>query len=486
MAYDLENLEPRGLWKQFKALSAIPRGSKNEEAAALYVLAEARRLGLEAKRDAIGNVVVYKKATPGMEDAVPCVLQGHLDMVCEKNEGTVHDFTRDGIQLVVDGDFLRARGTTLGADNGIGVAAGLAVMEATDIPHGPLEFLFTIDEETGLTGAFNLDGSLVKGRRLLNMDSEEEGALYVGCAGGLDSNVTFTFTPVKPAAWKAPFRLKVSGLKGGHSGLNIPDGLGNAIKCLARALADFRKPFGMKVATLEGGSKRNAIPREAFAVFYMDAFRREEFEAALARLQADLRSEIGKADPGLTLTLEALDQGPEYAIPGADVERVVNYLVAARHGVVSFSPDIAGLVQTSSNLAIIATGNGVVSVSQNHRSSIESAKYDVAAGVSALCALAGVEVEHGNGYPGWKPDMDAALLKVAEKVHQEVFGFAPQVKAIHAGLECGIIGERCPGMEMISFGPNLHGAHSPDERVSIPSTGRFWDYLLAMLRAMKA
>ncbi len=484
MIPELESLEPKLLWKQFAALSAIPRGSKNEKAVAEYVVSEANRLGLETKRDNIGNVFVFKKAHLGMHRFHTCILQGHLDMVCEKNEDTVHDFLTDPIRLRVEGDILRATGTTLGADNGIGVAAALAFMESTDIPHGPLEFLFTIDEETGLTGAFNLGQGILKGRRLLNLDSEEDDSIYVGCAGGLDTQVTFPFQPVKSTSWREPYRLKVSGLRGGHSGLNVADGLGNAIKILARALAVMRKNFAVRVASIDGGSKRNAIPREAFAGVLIQKADFEAISAQLNSLKDSIGAELGKVEPGLAISLEPLAEAPAFVLPNCVVDKVCDFIYAARPGVISMSPDIPNLVQTSSNLAIITTGETAISISLNHRSSVETAKYDVADSVTALARLSGADVEHGNGYPGWKPDLESRLLALASSTYRQLFGENPNIKAIHAGLECGIIGEKYAGMEMISFGPHIRGAHSPEENLSISSTQKFWKFLCGILSSM--
>ncbi len=476
----VENLEPKLLWKHFAALAAIPRGSKNEKAVAAHVVAEAKRMGLAVRQDRAGNVIVEKPATAGMEKAKPTILQGHLDMVCEKNEATKHDFAKDPIRLKVEGEWVKADGTTLGADNGIGCAAGLAVMESKDLKHGPLEFLFTVDEETGLTGAFNLEPGSLKGKQLLNLDTEEEGAIYIGCAGGMDSVARRMVSLVPATPGKAAFRIKVTGLKGGHSGLDINTGRGNAIKILARVLRSTAMAHGLEVASLEGGSKRNAIPREAFAVVYLDAGRLEPLKADLARLQGALRAELGKADPELLLVAEQAE-GTGKVFDPLDAMAVCNFLHACPHGTLAMTPDIPDLVQTSTNCAIVETKDNVVSVSMSHRSSIDSAKKDVGAMVRAYCAQAGFSLEQGDGYPGWAPNVNSPLLGVAKKLHQELFGKEAHVKAVHAGLECGIIGEKFPGMDTISIGPTIIGAHSPDERVHVPSVGTFWRFVVALL-----
>ncbi|MBI5544548.1 MAG: aminoacyl-histidine dipeptidase [Deltaproteobacteria bacterium] len=480
MNASLEKLEPKTLWKHFFALCAIPRGSKNEKAVAAHVVAEAKRMGLPVRQDAAGNVIVTKPATKGREGAKPTILQGHLDMVCEKNESKKHDFTKDPITLIQDGDWLKADGTTLGADNGIGCAAALAVMEAKDLSHGPLEFLFTIDEETGLTGAFNLEPGSLKGRQLLNLDTEEEGAVYIGCAGGMDSVATRKVKRVGSGAGKSAFRLKVAGLKGGHSGLDINTGRGNALKILARALRSLGTDYALEVSALDGGSKRNAIPREAFATIYMDPGKLEAFKGELVKLQTALRAELGKADPEVVLSVESA-QGSGQVFEAEEAKRVVSFLYASLHGMLAMTPDIPDLVQTSTNLAIIETKDDVVTVSMSHRSSIDSAKKDVGAMIKAYCELAGFEVTQGSGYPGWAPNVHSPVLAIAKQVHAQLFGKEPHIKAVHAGLECGIIGEKFPGMDTISMGPTIQGAHSPDEKVGISSTATFWKYLVALL-----
>ncbi|MFN7987726.1 MAG: aminoacyl-histidine dipeptidase [Thermoanaerobaculia bacterium] len=482
MSHALSGLEPKLLWDHFAALAAIPRGSKNEAAATTHVVAFAARLGLPAKVDSVGNVVITKPGTPGLETKPPIVLQGHLDMVCEKNSGTVHDFTKDPIRLVVNGDEVKADGTTLGADNGIGCAAALALLESNDVAHPPLECLFTIDEETGMTGANALTQAFLNGSRMLNLDTEEEGAIYVGCAGGVDTVASTKVARVAPAAGAVAVRIAVTGLRGGHSGCDIHEGRVNALKVLARAVSE-AEACGFAVATLDGGSKRNAIAREGFAAGWLLPAREADVKAALAKLEADVRSEAGRFDNPVNVGLERVDAAPGPMAP-ADAKRIVGFMHAAPHGVLGWSPDIPGLVQTSTNLAIVETKGDEVSFATSQRSSVDSAKKDAGRQMATAMELAGLTVTQGDGYPGWKPNVSSPILGVAKTVHAELFGREPEVKAIHAGLECGIIGEKFPGMDTISFGPTIRNAHSPDECVSIPSVANFWKYLTALLPRM--
>jgi dipeptidase D len=481
MANLLDTLEPKALWKHFLNLSQIPRGSKNEAAAAKWVADQARAMGCEVMQDEVGNVIIRKKAAPGRENAPMTALQAHVDMVCEKNEGTAHDFLKDPIQVVRDGDMIKAQGTTLGADNGMGVAAALAVLESKDIQHGPLEVLVTIDEETGLTGAKNLKAGVLRSTCLLNLDSEEEGDLTIGCCGGLDTLATkkVKWVPVTPGM--ASYRLKVQGLKGGHSGMEINQGRGNSLRILGHLLNALVPRFGLEVASINGGNKRNAIPREAFALVFMDAGHQAEAQALVARMEKEIRSALGAFDPGLTLALEPTPTDAKEVMDPRHLREITIFLFTMLHGVISMSPAIPGLVQTSTNLAMITTQDREVVVSMSHRSSIESAKVAVADRVSALCELAGFEVKRGDGYPGWEPDPKAALVQKVNAVHQGLFGKPMTIKAIHAGLECGLIGEKYPDMEMVSFGPNMWDVHTPDEHVSVPSVANFWKLLVAVL-----
>lgn len=477
-------LEPQGLWHHFLELSRIPRGSKNEGDAARWVADQGRALGLDVHQDSVGNVIIRKPAAPGRESAPVTALQAHVDMVCEKNEGTPHDFLKDPIALRRLGDNLYATGTTLGADNGIGVAAALAVLASKDIAHGPLEVLVTIDEETGLTGAANLAGGLLKAKYLLNLDSEEEGDLTIGCAGGIDTTATRKMA-LKPAtAGYQPYRLKIMGLKGGHSGIEINVGRGNALRIMGSVLWNLLPKFGMEIASLAGGNKRNAIPREISAVMWVDPARLEALQAALKAFEADHRSALGGFDPGLSFVFEPKADAPTQVWEAADAKAVASFLYTCPHGVEANSPDIEGLVQTSTNLAIIATNGDQVDISTSQRSSIHGSKMDMAHRVEASLDLCGFTVRHGDGYPGWKPEPGADLVKTVNGVHEKVFGKPMAIKAIHAGLECGLIGEKYPGMQMVSFGPNMWDVHTPDEHVSIPSVANFWTLLVAVLEAV--
>ena len=472
----LQNPETRALWTYFLGLSKIPRGSKVEAAAADWVAEQGRALGCQVERDPIGNVLIRKPGTPGRENRPVVALQAHVDMVCEKNEGTAHDFLKDPLQLVLDGDRLHASGTTLGADNGIGVCAGLALLASKDIAHGPLEVLVTIDEETGLTGANNLAPGWLKAKYLLNLDSEEEGTLTIGCAGGMDTLATRTVAFQAPAAGKQPYRLKVSGLKGGHSGTDIHTGRGNAIRLLAQVLGAMRTRHGLELASVEGGNKRNAIAREAFAVFFMDPAREAAFRAELAQHEAHWKSALGSLDPDLVMKLEP--STATRALVEDDAARVVGLLLGLPHGAEAMSPDIPGLTQTSTNLGVVHTGETSVEVTLLTRSSIDASKRALTERIAAVCALAGFQAANESGYSGWKPEPAAALVKLVDRVHEDLFGKPMVVSAIHAGLECGLIGERYPDMEMVSFGPNIREAHTPNEHVSVGSVAHFWKFMV--------
>ncbi len=481
---ELSSLEPRRLWGYFLELSRIPRGSKNEAAAARWAAEQAMGLGLEVEGDAAGNVLVRKPATPGKEGRPGVALQAHLDMVCEKNEGTAHDFARDAIQVMRDGDVLRARGTTLGADNGVGVSAALAVLAAKDLAHPALEVLLTIDEETGLTGANAVRPLWLRSPRLLNLDSEEEGELTIGCAGGVDTSATRPVVFTAPGEERTPMRLKVYGLKGGHSGIDIAAGRGNALRLLAQILGEVVRAHDLQLAAVKGGNKRNAIPREAVAVVHVQPSHQAALAGDVARLGREWRAALGALDPGLAVSLEPLpadDPAARRVLSPADAAAVIGFLLAAPHGVEAMSPDIPGLVQTSTNLGVAETGERTIEVTFLTRSSIDASKAALASRISAIAALAGFVTHGSNGYPGWKPEPGAGIVKLVDGVHQELFGKPIVVKAIHAGLECGILGGKYPGMEMASIGPSMWDVHTPDEHVSIPSVQNFWRLLTAVL-----
>jgi dipeptidase D len=475
----LNDLEPRLLWRYFLELSRIPRGSKREAEAARWVADQGRALGCEVETDALGNVLIRKPATKGREDRPGVCLQGHVDMVCEKNEGTTHDFTKDAIAVYRDGDVVRARGTTLGADNGLGVAAGLAVLASSDVRHGPVEVLVTIDEETGLTGAKGIAAGWLRSRYLLNLDSEEDGELTIGCAGGVDTVATRRVTFAPPPAGTVPLRLKVSGLKGGHSGIDIAAGRGNSLRILAQVLEALVARHGLSIAAVNGGNKRNAIPREASAMVRVEAGREAALREDVARLAAEWRGALGAFDPKLAIEVEP--GTAERVLSPADARAVVGLLLAGPHGVEAMSPDIAGLVQTSTNLGLVQTRDDSVLVTFLTRSAIDASRQALAARISATCALAGFDARQEGGYPGWKPEPGSSLVRLVDRVHAEVFGKPMVVKAIHAGLECGLIGEKYPGVEMASIGPEIKDAHTPDEHASIPSVGVFWKLLVAVL-----
>ncbi len=475
----LENLEPKAVWKHFDRLAVTPRASTKEAAARAYVLGLATKLGLESVQDAAGNLVVRKPARPGRERAPMALLQGHLDMVCEKNEGTAHNFDTDPIKVVRDGDWLKADGTTLGADNGVGVAASLAVMESTDIAHGPLEFAFTIDEETGLTGAAEFPGGVLKSRYFLNLDNEDKGTLCIGCSGGIKTTARRKIA-LRTAQGGTAWRVKVSGLKGGHSGVDIHQGRGNALRILGGVLQVLLERVPIEIATINGGSAQNAIPREAAAVVLTDAPRESELKALVPTAETGYRTDLGEFDSGLQIMVEKAER-PEKVFDATDAKQTVALLASLHHGVLAMSPDVAGLVQTSTNLATITTKGDVVEIVTSQRSAIESSMMSAARMVGTVCRLAGFEVEHTGKYPGWKPEPNSEIVRKCQEVHKKLFGEPAKLIAMHAGLECGVIGEKYPGMEMISFGPTIVSPHSPNERVEISSVKAFWDYLKLVL-----
>lgn len=482
MTSALVDLDPQVLWKHFDVLAATPRASTKEAAARSYVLAQAAKLRLETTQDAVGNLIVRKPAHPGREAAPMALLQGHLDMVCEKNEGTAHNFDTDPIKIVRDGDWLKADGTTLGSDNGIGVAAALAVMESTDIAHGPLEFVFTIDEETGLTGAAEFPGGLLKSKYFLNLDNEETGTLCIGCSGGVKTTgrrkVTFQ-TATGNSAW----RIKVFGLKGGHSGVDIHQGRGNALRILGGALQRVTAKLSAKVAAVDGGSAQNAIAREAAAIVVVDAARENELRSLLSAYESEWKADLGGFDPELQISMEKAPR-PDKALEAADAKRIIDLLVTVPHGVVAMSPDVPGLVQNSTNLAIVSVNGDTAEIVTSQRSAIESSKHAVAQMVATVFGMADFEVEHAGSYPGWKPEPTSEIVQKLQTAHEKLFGKPAKLIAMHAGLECGVIGEKYPGMQMVSFGPTIVDPHSPNERVQISTVQSFWRYLKTVLESI--
>ncbi|MBN1418045.1 MAG: aminoacyl-histidine dipeptidase [Planctomycetes bacterium] len=482
MSDAMEGLKPGILWKYFAEIARIPRCSKSEAAISKYVHDVAKRLGLPAKVDRFGNVVVKKPASPGREGTRGIALQGHLDMVCEKNEETVHDFSKDPIEIVRRGNVLMADGTTLGADNGIGVATMLAIMEDARLEHGPLEFLFTVDEETGLTGAGNLAPGLLEARTLINLDSEEYGTLYVGCAGGRDTVGRWKLVCEDAPPEAVPARVTVKGLRGGHSGIEIDKGRGNAIKILNRVLLvlDAR---GARLASIEGGNKHNAIPREAQATVFVPADAWDAAAAAVAEFVPVLEAEIAAIEPDLDIAVERdPDSLGGKVLKKALQKKLLRAISALPHGVIKMSAEISWLVETSTNVATIKTTPKAIELGTSQRSSVASEIAEICQTVESIFALAGARPLPVGGYPGWKPNLDSPILKVAKEAYAELHGEEPEVKAVHAGLECGIIGEKFPGMDMVSLGPTLEGVHSPDEKIHIDSVEKYWTYLLAILR----
>ncbi len=477
----IEGLKPELVWKYFAEISAIPRPSKHEEKMTKYLLDTAKRMGLQAKSDKFGNVVVKKPASAGKENVRMICLQGHTDMVAEKNKGKVHDFMKDPIELVRKDNVLMANGTTLGADNGIAVATNLAIMEDKSLVHGPLEFLFTVDEETGLTGASNLQSGFLDSKTMMNLDSEEEGSIYVGCSGGRDTTGTWKVAFEKAPAQTMTAMVRVAGLKGGHSGLEIDKGRGNAIKILNRALLAVSE-FGARLSSIEGGNKRNAIPREAEAVVFIPKGKWKVAAEAVMRFNMTARAELASVEPDLSVSIDEEKPKMKKVVGKSLQKKLLQTISALPHGVIKMSADIPGLVETSTNVAVILTDKKGISIATSQRSSVESEITEIIHTVESVFNLAGATVTGTDGYPGWKPNLDSEILKVAQSTYKQLYGKDPQIKAIHAGLECGIIGERMSGMDMISFGPTLEGVHSPDEKIYIDTVEKFWNFLLGILR----
>ncbi len=483
MSSPLEGLEPRLIWQHFDGIRRVPRPSKHEEKIVEHVLSWAKDRGFEVKRDQVGNLVIRVPATPGHENAPTVILQGHLDMVCEKNADVDFDFMEEPIDVVVEGDWVKARGTTLGADNGIGVAAGMAIADDPEAVHGPLELLMTLDEETGLTGAMGLDGSMLEGRIMINLDTEEDGAVYIGCAGGADSTAEFPLSRRRALLGSIPARLVVRGLKGGHSGVDIHENRANALKLAVRTLlAALQAELEVDLVSLDGGSKHNAIPREAFAVVRIPEASFDRMAEIVASCRADFSEEFPN-EPGLEMTLERLEDADEYLRPMNvhNRDRILNALNGIPHGVLAMSRDVPGLVETSNNLAVFTTEDTRAVLTTSHRSSVMPALYGVQGQVRSICVLAGASVEVHDAYPGWKPNPDSPTVKLAARVHERLFGRAPELKAIHAGLECGLLLDKVPGMDVISIGPVIKNPHSPDEGVQISSVANFYRFLKEIL-----
>ena len=477
---EVKDLQPQIVFSIFDEITKVPRPSKKEEKIRQYLLDFAAKHGIEAKTDEVGNVALYKPATPGHENAPTVIMQGHMDMVCESNDKSF-DFENSPIKTIVDGDWVRADGTTLGADNGIGVAASLAALIDPELVHGPLEVLVTVDEETGMTGAFNLGKDLVKGKILLNLDSEDDAEVFVGCAGGVDTQAVFTYhRSFAPTDFQF-FKIDVSKGLGGHSGGDIHLGRANANKLLARFLWDLSKDHEVVVSEFDGGNLRNAIPRAAHAIVGVHTSKKESVRIALNNYAAVIANEYAGIEPTLTIDMESVE-APAYCIDQETSLNLIRALYCAPHGGSSMSRDLEGLVETSTNLASVKMrGDNQIVIATSQRSSVESRKWDIANQVEAVFTLAGAEVTHGDGYPGWQPNMDSPIMKIACDAYEELYGIRPAIKAIHAGLECGLFKSVNPELDMVSFGPTLQGVHSPSERMNIPAVERFWQQLRRIL-----
>jgi dipeptidase D len=481
----VQSLEPTSLWSHFDRILTIPRPSKQEEKIRRYVIEVAERHNLQHQVDGAGNVVVRKPGTSGREDSAGTILQAHLDMVAEKNSDVDHDFNTDPIQPQVDGEYLKASGTTLGSDNGIGVAAILAILEDADLQHGPLEFLFTMDEETGLTGASNLDASLLTAKRLINLDSEEEGALCVGCAGGADSALTLPLITAPTSGSERALTVSLSGLKGGHSGVDIHLQRGNAIKLLVRGLNRAHAAAPFQLAAIDGGNMHNAIPREASAALVVPENQLATIEESLREEFENIQREFLVPEPTIEWAV-APTRVPESAWDASTTKTLLRLVEALPHGVIAMSLDIPGLVETSTNFATLKEQDGAIKIGLSNRSSVASAMEALRQRIRSIGELAGATIKEGEGYPGWKPDMQSQLLRIVKDLHLRELGSEPRVEAIHAGLECGIIGKMIPGMDMISIGPQIDFPHSPDERVHIASVARFYTLLTRTLEELSS
>lgn len=482
MNQEIRNLEPLVLWNHFADLNAVPRASKKEERVIAFMKKFGEDLGLETIVDEVGNVIIKKPATPGMENRKAIVMQSHLDMVHQKNNDTIFDFDTQGIEMFVDEDWVKAKGTTLGADNGIGVATIMAVLASKEIQHPALEALFTIDEETGMTGAMGLKGGLLEGEILLNLDTEEDDEIDIGCAGGVDVTARAEYDEEDTPEGTVAYKITVKGLKGGHSGMDIHKGLGNANKIMNRLLFNGFESFGLQIATLNGGSLRNAIPRESVAEVIIAQVYDEAFVFDMQQIVKEIKSEYATTEPQLEIVFEKKDILPSKVMPPSAQYYLVRALYTAHNGVYKMSADFEDLVETSNNIAKVVVGDGKVQIQCLTRSSVESSKFDLANSLRSAFELMGCEVEFSGSYPGWTPNPHSSILPVLTNLYEKMNGTKPNVVACHAGLECGILGTNYPKMEMISFGPTIRGAHSPEERVSISSVQKYWKFVLEILQ----
>jgi dipeptidase D len=481
----IEELEPKELWGHFKSLNAVPRPSKKEAQIIEFMIRFAQQNGLEVLQDSVQNVIIKKPATLGMEDRKTIVLQAHLDMVHQKNADKAFNFESQGIEMIVDGDWVMANGTTLGADNGIGVAAIMALLSSTNIQHPAIEALFTIDEETGMTGAKHLDAKNISGSILLNLDTEDDDELSIGCAGGLDTNTSYAYLPVKIKEDYEILKISISGLLGGHSGMDIDKGRGNANKLLVRILYEAMLLTEIQLIEFDGGSLRNAIPREANCTI---AVHRDELQATESRIQSAFQSileEFATIEPSLKISVEKTTSNND-ALSQGDMQKIIHALYAVNNGVYRMSPDIDGLVEASTSLARVLIRDGEFITQSLQRSSVESSKKDVANAVRSAFENMGCSVIQTGDYPGWVPNPNATIVKLMREIYLRMFKVEPKIKACHAGLECGILGKHLPGVEMISFGPNIRAAHSPDEKVQISSVQKFWGFFLETLQSIPA
>lgn len=477
----VKDLKPALIWNIFDQITKVPRPSKKEEKIRQFLLDFAAQHDLTVRTDEVGNVVMSKPATPGHENAPTVILQSHMDMVCESNDKSF-DFENNPITTIVDGEWVHADGTTLGADNGIGMAASLAVMVDNSLVHGPVEALFTVDEETGLTGANNLGDGMMDGSILLNLDSEDDAEVFIGCAGGIDTTVVFDYKREMTPSNLHWFKVELSKLSGGHSGGDIHEGRANSNKLLARFLYGILSQHKLSLCEISGGNLRNAIPRAAHAVFGVEEAHKEKVMVAFNEFVAAVEKEYVHTDPNMEITISTADK-PEYVIDSDTAHRLIRALYACPHGVISMSYDLPGLVETSTNLASVKMQpDSTILVTTSQRSSVESRKYDIAAQLEALFTLAGAKVTHGDGYPGWTPNMNSRIMKIAADAYEELYGVRPAIKAIHAGLECGLFLKKYPHLDMVSFGPTLRGVHSPSEKMHIPAVERFWNQLTLILK----
>jgi len=478
---DIRNLKPKQLWNYFHELTQIPRPSKKEQKIIEHMKEFGKKLNLETIVDSVGNVIIRKPATKGMENRKGIIFQTHLDMVPQKNSDKKHDFEKDPIETVIDGEWVRANGTTLGSDNGIGVAATMAVLASKDIAHGPIEALFTIDEETGMTGVFGLKKGLLHGDILMNLDSEDEGELYVGCAGGIDVSVKKDYAEEKSPKGMIAYKILAKGLKGGHSGVDIAMGRANSNKIMFRFLMQAESDFGIRLAEAAGGDLRNAIPRESYSILLVPEIKKDEFEKFVKDYDKMYKAEFSDTEPTLSFTCEKASV-PEKVMNQGDQYRIIRAIFVCPNGVVRMSQAMKGLVETSNNLAIVICKAGKFEAHNLCRSSVDSAKEATAWKIAAAFQLINADVKLQGGYPGWKPNMKSPILKTMGDVYKEMFGKVPEIKAIHAGLECGLIGGVYPNLDMISFGPTIRFPHSPDEKVNIASVEKFWNFLVGTLK----